>query len=179
MYILQIMAALSTVSDLDGQEQFFTPISSPNSASSVTPMSMNSSTPKSIFSTPKSQNTGITSSPFSPSRFPSNISSGSAAGSPIAGSQKPKLQQTKMSLASLRDQLRAVTEGQKVSEQKNMKLHVEKSGSSSRDQLRAVARRHNTASEQKDMSMNAEKSSSPFDNPVVLSTFSDLQIAYD
>ena len=115
------MASLEKSECLD-DDPFFSVISSP----------MERSVTSSLSNTPKSENAPSLMSPASPSLsslaqfsdHPGNLS----AAQTVSG-QRPRLQQTKLSLASLRDQLRNVTRAHVSPEQKDNRTEKEKSNS--------------------------------------------------
>eukprot|EP00291_Cryptomonas_curvata_P019564 CAMPEP_0172170742 /NCGR_PEP_ID=MMETSP1050-20130122/11456_1 /TAXON_ID=233186 /ORGANISM="Cryptomonas curvata, Strain CCAP979/52" /LENGTH=405 /DNA_ID=CAMNT_0012841997 /DNA_START=373 /DNA_END=1590 /DNA_ORIENTATION=+ len=128
----EIVAALEKSDGLD-DDPFFSVSSSP----------MGTSVTASLSNTPKSQNAPSLMSPASPislsilapfsDHHPGNIS----AAQTVSG-QRPRLQQTKLSLASLRDQLRSVTGAHVSPERKDNRMEKEKSNSAVDDLLLAL-----------------------------------------
>jgi hypothetical protein len=131
-YFWQILAALKKSEDLD-DDPFFSASSSPM-ATTVTP---------SLSDTPKSQNApNLTISPATPtsasSLAPFSDHLGNISAAQTVSGQRPRLQQNKLSLASLRDQVRNVTGAHMSPERKDNRMDKEKSSSAVDDLLLVI-----------------------------------------
>jgi hypothetical protein len=100
---------------------------------------MAASVTASLSNTPKSQNAPSLMSPASPTSLsslaPFSDHPGTLSAAQTISGQKPRLQQTKLSLASLRDQLRNVTGAHMSPERKDNWMNKEKPNSAVDDLL--------------------------------------------